>query len=58
MNFNSSLASFLLALLGTTSGWIAWWISRGKNSTREAVLLAENALQKGILIISSATKNR
>lgn len=44
MNFNPSFGSFLLALLGAVSGWVVWWISRGKENTRQAVALAENAV--------------
>ncbi|MEH2318555.1 hypothetical protein [Nostoc sp.] len=44
MNFNPSLGSFLLAFLGAVSGWVIWWISRGKETTRQAVASAENAL--------------
>ncbi|MEH2460922.1 hypothetical protein [Nostoc sp.] len=34
----------MLALLGAVSGWVVWWISKGKENTRQAVVTAENAL--------------
>ncbi len=44
MNFNPSLAGFLLAFLGSVSGWVIWWISRRSQTIEEAVLSAEKAL--------------
>ena len=44
MKFDVSLGSFLLACIGATSGWVAWWIGKRQQTIQKAVADAEKAL--------------
>lgn len=46
MKFDTSLASFLLAFVGASSGWIAWWLNKRKQLVQRAVVAAEKALNE------------
>lgn len=44
MKIDTSTASFALAFIGAVSGWVAWWINKGRQATQEAVTRAEREL--------------
>ena len=44
MKFDVSLAGFLLAFVGTLSGWIVWWLNKRQQAIQKAVTAAEKAL--------------
>ncbi|MEH2002363.1 MAG: hypothetical protein V7L00_27130 [Nostoc sp.] len=50
MKFDTSLASFSLALIGAISGWLAWWINNEKLNkqiaTQKAVPIATKAVNE------------
>ncbi|MHC5598769.1 MAG: hypothetical protein ACYTXC_23000 [Nostoc sp.] len=46
MKFDASTFSFLLALSGAISGWVAWWIGRRQQIIQKAVKDAEQALNE------------
>ncbi len=46
MKFDAGTFSFLLALSGAISGWIAWWIGRRQQIIQKAVKDAEQALNE------------
>jgi len=50
MKFDTSLASFSLALIGAISGWLAWWINNEKLNkqiaTQKAVAIATKAVNE------------
>ena len=46
MNFNPSLASFLLALVGAVSGWIFYWTNKSEQNTKKTVADAERVLNE------------
>ncbi|MEH1829538.1 MAG: hypothetical protein V7L22_30080 [Nostoc sp.] len=46
MKFDASTFSFLLALVGSTSGWVAWWINKRQQIIQKAVKDAEKALNE------------
>ncbi|MHC5735087.1 hypothetical protein [Nostoc sp.] len=46
MKFDSSFASFLLALVGALSGWVAWWLNKLKFEKQQAALERQQAIQQ------------
>ena len=46
MKFDASTFSFLLALSGAISGWVAWWINKRQQVIQKAVKDAEKALNE------------
>lgn len=46
MNFNASVASFLLALVGAISGWVFYWSNKSEQTTKKTVADAERVLNE------------
>jgi hypothetical protein len=44
MKIDVSLGGFLLACIGSISGWVAWWIGKRQQTIQKAVASAEKAL--------------
>ncbi|MEH2193405.1 MAG: hypothetical protein V7K98_12310 [Nostoc sp.] len=44
MKFDPAMAGFLLALVGSLSGWVAWWNGKRQQTIQKAVTDAEKAL--------------
>ncbi|MCC5620716.1 hypothetical protein [Nostoc sp. CHAB 5715] len=44
MKFDVGILSFLLAFIGATSGWVAWWFKKRQEIIQKAVALAEKEL--------------
>ncbi|MBN4004745.1 hypothetical protein [Nostoc sp. LPT] len=48
MKFDAGSASFLLALIGATSGWVAWWTNKLKFERQQATQIAVAAAEKAL----------
>lgn len=46
MKFDPAIFGFLLALIGSISGWVAWWINKRQQLIQKAVKDAEKALNE------------
>ncbi|MBN3957510.1 hypothetical protein [Nostoc sp. NMS8] len=46
MKFDASVSSFLLAFVGSLSGWIAWWVARRQQLVQKAVSEAEKSVNE------------
>ncbi|WP_193196416.1 hypothetical protein [Nostoc sp. MG11] len=54
MKFDVDIASFLLAFVGATSGWIAWWINKVKFEKQQAALERQQAIQQAKAVAEKA----
>ncbi|MEH2222598.1 hypothetical protein [Nostoc sp.] len=46
MKLDITFGSFLLALVGATSGWAAWWIGQRQQLIQKAVIAAEKSVNE------------